>query len=334
MSQEIADFRELSTGFRKIGIKKATKITDTLQGSIWRASIKLHGSSVSENLVIKVTDHNQHANAICVVDQKEYHCQEDIVLEQSILKYLTECSECPSSIVKFRRFYKTTGHFYLLMEDGGLSLFDFVKNAHKVIDAKKLSIREWLKVVQRIFRQMIECIAFIHSHNVCHNDISLENWLVNDVDVQVPDNNDGITSDKIIFVKDDIVVKLCDFGLAEMHDDSACISRKHCGKTIYKSPEIEYQRQWFEGKKNDVWSLGVSLFMMIFGCPPWSAAHMKDTRFNLIMNGYIRNLLRAWEVDHYADDALIDLLECIFEYEEDRIDVDGIKKHPWYKNDC
>ena len=105
------------------------------------------------------------------------------------------------------------------MEDGGYSAFDFVVKGHKLITLKKLDISEWHRICKLIFKQMIEAIEFIHSHNIAHMDISLENMVINDIDIIVID--DG--SEKIKFVSDKngsgdgVQIKLCDFGLFIIH---------------------------------------------------------------------------------------------------------------------
>ena len=67
------------------------------------------------------------------------------------------------------------------MEDGGFCLFDFVVKMHKFIEINKLDTSELQSVAKIIFRQMIEAIEYIHSKNIAHMDISLENWLINDL---------------------------------------------------------------------------------------------------------------------------------------------------------
>ena len=109
---------------------------------------------------------------------------------------------------------KTTNRvtdYYLVMEDGGGSLFDFVMNAHRFIQLGILDTSHWIQVVKVIFKQMIECIQFIHDQNVCHFDISLENFVINDVMIHLhEDLNSG--KEIIKLALDDIQVKLCDFG--------------------------------------------------------------------------------------------------------------------------
>merc|ERR1712087_351568 len=102
-------------------------------------------------------------------------------MERSVVKYLTQSKDCPPSIIKFISFFKSRTCFYLLMEDGGHSLFEFVRRAHYFLSAGHIEINHWHQVIRCIFVQMVEAIAFMHSLNVVHFDISLENLLINDV---------------------------------------------------------------------------------------------------------------------------------------------------------
>merc|ERR1712099_211166 len=103
------------------------------------------------------------------------------------------------------------------MEDGGVPLFEFITNAHNLISQGKIEIADWQKVVNIIFKQMVECIEYLHSKNVCHFDVSLENFLINDVEIEIEVHGDD---HKIRFLTDDIQIKLCDFGLAELFTKS------------------------------------------------------------------------------------------------------------------
>ena len=66
---------------------------------------------------------------------------------------------------------------------------------------------EWHKVCKAIFKQMIESIEYIHSKNICHFDISLENLVINDCQVQRSENprNNKVN---IEFMTDEINIKL------------------------------------------------------------------------------------------------------------------------------
>eukprot|EP00483_Globobulimina_turgida_P000350 UN00350 len=177
---------------------------------------------------------------------------------------------------------------------------------------------------------MIECIEYIHSHNVYHFDISLENFLINDVGENIQYTPNGV---QLRFPCSNIQIKLCDFGLAQLFkENTSLLSSKFCGKPGYKSPEIT-DKQKFNAKKNDIWCLGVCLWMLIVGKKPWTKASKKCESFNYIMNGYtgiIQSLSAANRV-HYVNEELVALFQLFFQYEEKRCDLLAIKKCAWYK---
>eukprot|EP01083_Nonionella_stella_P304480 1058364_1 len=318
---------DLCTTFEKIGLMNATKITDTLQGCIYRGS-----NENEQSVVMKVTDQYLHAQSSAMVDGHTYHCAENVLVEQSILKYLTLCKDCPDSIVQFLLFFQTDREYVMVMEDGGCSLFSFIKKAHQLIESGKIEISHWKEVVRVIFKQMIECIDFIHSNNVAHFDISLENFLINDVNVEVrkPCFATGRNKETLRFILSDIQIKLCDFGLAKLFTTNDCRCSKFCGKQNYKSPEVVRRKKVFDAKKNDIWALGIVLFMMQTGIAPWNVASESDDCFVYIMEcGQLVELIIQWEVLEYVDEAMFDLIASILQYEEHRIDLESIKKHPF-----
>jgi len=112
------------------------------------------------------------------------------------------------------------------MKEG--ELFDFI-NKYK----KKLTEDNIL----HIYYQLESALKFIHSKNIMHLDIKLENILVDSVD---SDNN--------------ATVKIADFGASleasEAYD-------RHIGTLGYHAPEIGNKSY---DNKVDLWSLGVTLF--------------------------------------------------------------------------
>eukprot|EP00483_Globobulimina_turgida_P000024 UN00024 len=212
------------------------------------------------------------------------------------------------------------------MEDGGHNLFNFVVNVHKYISNGHLNINEWHKMAKIIFQQMVECIDYLHSKNICHFDISLENWLINDVQIEFDVSEKG----KFTFCYENIQIKLIDFGLAELFEEKAdCASDKYCGKEKYHSPEITAKKNTFNAKANDVWCLGVCLYMMVIGGSPWSASSEFDGDFMQTMeaDGDISGLLWKYNRCEYVDKDLIDLFQCFFKYEDKRWDLAKIRQN-------
>ena len=243
------------------------------------------------------------------------------------------------------------------MEYGGKSLFDFIFKAHQLISRGNIDISEWHKVVKIIFKQMIECIEFIHKYSICHFDISLENFLIcdnvmiqinkyhKDKDGDESDNESDrecVTKPKVTFILEDIKIKCCDFGLAHAFIQEPISqkqikgsinnkwrSNKFVGKIGYKAPEIAARHQYFNAKSNDIFCVGVCLFMMLLGNAPWHIAHKRDPLFIHMFNGNIKHVINAWGKLHYVNDDLLDLIQSFFKYEDERICLKDIKNHPW-----
>ena len=161
-------------------------------------------------------------------------------------------------------------------------------------------------------------------------DISLENWLINNIDVIMVDKYG-----KIQFAKssDDagIVIKLCDFGLSKqfMVNDNHWSCNSWCGKPVYWSTEIESKKEGFNAKSNDIWCLGVCFFMLITGNRPWNTASITDTPFVHIMRGQFKYVLNKWNKLFLVNDDIIELFSGFFRYENDRITLSEIKKNQW-----
>jgi len=316
----------------KIGLIAPTKIATTLQGSVWRG--RCHSSpnaktNVLQPIVVKVSDKHLAEHSLAQVGGTTLVVQEDVVKEAALLSLLTQDNECPASIVRFRRLLHTNKNYYLVMEDGGLPLFEFVIKCHELIKNKVLRVSHWKSVVRVIFAQMLQCVQYIHAKKVCHFDISLENFCINDVEISLLEQADG--SEVINFALDDIHVKLCDFGLAEKFACSM-LANKYVGKTGYKSPEVTKRKKDFDAKANDVWCLGVTLFMMLTGAAPWLVADVSDELFVCTMKGKMKPVLTAWKIFDHVGDTAVNLLSRIFVDEELRIGLDCISKHIWMIN--
>lgn len=80
-------------------------------------------------------------------------------------------------------------------------------------------------------------------------------------------------------------VKLGDFGLASKLDFDGEKKRTICGTPNYIAPEV------LEGKcghsyEVDVWSLGVIIYTLIIGKPPFETSDVKTTYKRIRMNAY------------------------------------------------
>eukprot|EP01083_Nonionella_stella_P054999 145169_1 len=324
----------LST-LRSAGFGGSKKIFDTLQGNVWRSIHK----ATRKRVVVKVASRSLHRKNLGVVEEGKVKVHENIKKENIILRYLTNDHKCHHSIINYVFSFASPQNYFLVMGDGGHSVFDLVTKAHAFINSGRLEMAEWHKLVKIIFKQMIASIEYIHKKNVCHFDISLENFLVNNISCILRTRSGDDKPNKLKFcVADDakVHIRLCDFGLAEIFTNTKGLdgiasfeSNKYCGKSIYQSPEVSSRKASFSAQKNDVWCLGTCFFMMIVGGCPWKRTKPSDEAFNMIMNGQILDLLCSWDKLYHVDKYIVHLFMLFFQYEAKRITIDELKRCQW-----
>jgi len=330
------------------GFSGIHRIQRTLQGAIYRVC-----DENDNPLIVKVTNRFLHERRIAELANQTFHgIKEDIVSEANIVKYLCAQHECPLSIVRYVSFFKSDHHYFFVMEKAGnQSLFEFAVKAHKFIEKGILQLCEWRRVVRNIFTQMIEAVDFLHKHNVCHFDVSLENFVINNPDIQEVETlfrdpqtgSIAVTKRHIRFALLGLQCKLIDFGLSSKFvaktKSMSTVSfktTKVCGKQFYMAPEMYHSNVEngtlvapFDARANDIFGLAVCLFMLSVGNPPWNRAKSTDPLFVHILNGNMAHVLRAWNKEHYVDETLMNLLSSMFQYESNRVSLSAVKQHAW-----
>jgi serine/threonine protein kinase len=69
-----------------------------------------------------------------------------------------------------------------------------------------------------------------------------------------------------------LVIKLIDFGFSITCEKK---SRQFCGTPSYMAPEI-VKKIDYEAKGTDIWAIGVLLYRMLYGDPPFKAPSEKE----------------------------------------------------------
>eukprot|EP01084_Bolivina_argentea_P231240 389992_1 len=196
----------------KFGYIKTKLITKTLQGNIFIAQ-HTNTKDSSKEVVIKKTSKKLHNEHVTVQNGKKFGIYENILKECIILKYLTENKNglIMTSFTKYENFFDDSDNYYLSMEHGGSDLFDFIIDAHDLINQKKLKMKEWRKFAKYLFWQMIVVLKWLHvDMNICHLDISLENILCKNATFIPLDDS----KDPMFTINPNVQIKICDFGLA------------------------------------------------------------------------------------------------------------------------
>ena len=80
-----------------------------------------------------------------------------------------------------------------------------------------------------------------------------------------------------ILLKNIYTIKLSDFGFAKYYN-ATDLTKTMCGSPIYMAPEIMLCKKY--NYKTDIWSVGIVLYELLFGIPPYVA----QTHHQLILN--------------------------------------------------
>ena len=101
-----------------------------------------------------------------------------------------------------------------------------------------------------------------------------------------------------------------------------------CGKPNYISPEILASEKPFDGFAIDLWAVGIILFIMLVGLPPWEFARPEDPRYKMVKKGKLARMLASWK--RPISPAAADLLQkMLMEDPRHRLSLTEVKDHPW-----
>ncbi|CAI5530972.1 unnamed protein product [Closterium sp. Naga37s-1] len=164
------------------------------------------------------------------------------------------------AVVGLRAVFEDDKEVHLVMDlcEGG-ELFD------EVVRLGRLSERD----AALIFRQLASGVAFCHSRGVLHRDLKPENILLHrsapSGAVPASSAADPALAAPQSLESRGLTAKLADFGLSIALDNGR-MGYGTAGSPFYMSPEVltgEYEYA------ADVWSLGVILYIMLCGRPPF-----------------------------------------------------------------
>jgi len=155
------------------------------------------------------------------------------------------------NIVEYMEFIATSaGEFFLVMERiKGLNLLDIIRSIGRI---------DGVDNIGSIMIQSCDALNYAHMSGVIHRDLKTSN---------------------IVLVKegerDDIVVKILDFGIARVEgEERITFQGKAIGSPMYMSPEQCGAKAL--GPRSDIYSLGVVAYEMLTGKPPYSKGSVRD----------------------------------------------------------
>ncbi len=202
--------------------------------------------------------------------------------------------------------YEITSHFF--NDEVKFSIFEYLPNGelYNYIFYLNKGFKE--EISRKIFIDLLNSIESCHKSGISHCDIKLENILL--------DKNFNI--------------KLIDFGFSKKINDGLIYESN--GTYSYVSPEVLIAAtKGYDGIKNDIFSLGIILFSLIFGFLPFKNATFTDFRYKFIIKEQYEDF---WKSVNNNNDTISNNFKDLFERmicfdPKERLTINEIKNHPW-----
>lgn len=180
-----------------------------------------------------------------------------------------------------------------------------------------------LRLVRNLFKQLLIGLDYLHSQNIVHRDIKPQNLLI---------TTSGI-------------LKIIDFGVSQIlslwsYPSDLC--RNYEGSPLFQAPEVVSGQSEYAGFKVDVWSAGVTLYLLAYGEYPFMDEALLGL-YDKILSDPLPSPLCFHHNHNNSDNkkycncstnnsikVLNDLLSMLMEKEASkRCSIDEALKHPW-----
>lgn len=202
------------------------------------------------------------------------------------------------NIVKYYEAYLDDNYIHLVMEflSGG-ELFE------KIISETKILESEVCKIMKKVF----SAVNYLHLNGISHRDLKLENFIFSHKNA-------------------DAEIKIIDFGLSKQYNPLETSNLNTVvGTALYVAPEV------LQGKYDyrcDYWSLGVVMYTLLGGYPPFFGENNKQI-FKKVMEAKLVFDSQVWtRVSKQGKDLITKL---IVKEPEKRLTAKEALAHPWFE---
>jgi DNA helicase-2/ATP-dependent DNA helicase PcrA len=179
------------------------------------------------------------------------------------------------NIVRFYNMDVIDKKFVMVMEhiDGN--------NLRDIITEGGIPVKESASILL----QVLDALKYAHGNNVLHRDLKPENVLITHKD-------------------DEGKVKITDFGLAKFIR-SGSISASSAGTPIYMAPET-WSGSFSE--KSDIWSLGVVLYELLTGAPPFLDDTLEGLKRKISKTKFLAPNVLRHDIPEYLAESISSML--------------------------
>ncbi|XP_061488861.1 MAP kinase-interacting serine/threonine-protein kinase 1 isoform X2 [Rhineura floridana] len=302
--------------------KKRTRATDHFPGKfedLYKLTAELLGEGSYAKVQGAVCLQNGKEYAVKIIEKNAGHSRSRVFRE---VETLYQC-QGNKNILELIEFFEDNARYYLVFEKlhGGSILAHIQKQKH-------FNERE----ASRVVRDIACALDFLHTKGIAHRDLKPENILCESPSKVSP-------------------VRICDFDLGSgVKLNSACTPittpelTTPCGSAEYMAPEVVEvftEEATFYDKRCDLWSLGVILYIMLSGYPPfvgncgtdcgWDRGEVCKTcqskLFESIQEGKYEFPEKDWS--HISSDAKDLISKLLVRDAKERLSAAQVLQHPW-----
>ncbi|KAJ3060694.1 Cell cycle serine/threonine-protein kinase cdc5/MSD2 [Podochytrium sp. JEL0797] len=159
------------------------------------------------------------------------------------------------AIVQFQHVFEDDDNVYILLEvcDNG-TMVEMLRARKRLTEPE----------VRYYMHHLLHGVNYMHQHRIIHRDLKLGN----------------------MFLANDMRLKVGDFGLAAMIKHDGERKKTICGTPNYIAPEVLFDAQNGHSYEVDLWSLGVVMYTLAIGRPPFQTKEVKAIYKNIKENNF------------------------------------------------
>lgn len=198
-------------------------------------------------------DKNGKKISIKIVDINKY--KKDVLNEELSILIKLSFDDCNPGIICYKDIFideDDTNKLYMITE--------FIPNRKLSDTFHDLSLKFDEDVYYNIVLQFIKClldtVSYLHDKDIIHGDINPDN-------IYVCSRFKSVSSDGNVNLIEQYCPVLIDFSSACWN--SKCLNKTKNHGVNYSAPEVIKSNKSF--KQSDLWSLGLSLYTILFGTP-------------------------------------------------------------------
>ena len=158
-----------------------------------------------------------------------------------------------------------------------------------------------------IINSIISGIESIHNAGYVHRDLKTENIMFNS----------------------NFNVKIVDFGFATKIEGNLKNGKhqQYLGTPVYAAPELHFKVPYY-GVSNDIFSLGIIMFVLVTGCLPFRTDVPSDPLYSCIIRG---DYTSFWQKQHFKlSESFMQLFNNMITFEPiQRLSLSEIKESTW-----